>query len=245
MQGRLTQRLILNACLSLFGLSAMPVLAEPDIKLPQPTQEESQERVAATSSSDETLMDEKSANKTEDEQSDSWYSDFKVVPFGFVSDSIGNSIGAAGLLKGVGQPQAALLGAGFVSDKGSYVTYLGGYNYQLSERWLVDADAYLAQFKDYNYYLGPATSNASDFDDYIETDGRESRLQAKFRYVLPLGLGKENAAQAGYVPRREITGMTPWDSGVTTMGIAPFYKTRKLDDISYDEPESTWGAIFS
>lgn len=223
-------------CIGSVSFYSASIQAEPNIQISQPSESNSEE-----SQSDGSQPPSVSSDKKDD----SWYSDFKVVPFGFISDSIGNSIGAAGLLKGVGQPQAALLGAGFVSDKGSYVTYLGGYNYQLSERWLVDSDAYLAQFKDYNYYLGEATNNDSDFDDYVETDGRESRIQAKFRYVLPLGLGKEEAAKASYSPHRDIQGMTPWDSGVTTLGVAPFYKTRKLDDIDYDEADSTWGAIFS
>lgn len=234
MQGNARSLCKLLFCFGMASFYSVTIQAEPNIHISQPEE-----------SNSETVHADEPHSASNDKKDDSWYSDFKVVPFGFISDSIGNSIGAAGLLKGVGQPQAALLGAAFVSDKGSYVTYLGEYNYQLSDRWLVDSDAYLAQFNDYNYYLGEATRNHSDFDDYVETDGRESRIQAKFRYVLPLGLGKEQAAKASYSPRRTITGMTPWDSGVTTLGIAPFYKTRKLDDIDYDEADSTWGATFS
>ena len=178
---------------------------------------------------------------------DSWYSDFKVLPFGFVSDSIGNSIGAAGVLKGVGQPQAALLGATFVSDKGSYMTSFGAYNYELNNRWLFDFDAYLGEFKDYDYYFGHATRNNSSRHESVETDGKESRLRMKFHYVLPIGLGKEQAAQASYSPLRDITGMNPIDSGVTTINFTPFYRARKLDDsddVGFEEDESTWGVIF-
>lgn len=237
MQGNARQLLSSLFCCGLLTLYSVNSYAEPNIQLSQPAEQKADVEQSETSQS--------TSDTSEGSKDDSWYSDFKVVPFGFISDSIGNSIGAAGLLKGVGQPQAALLGVTFVSDKGSYVTYLGGYNYQLSDRWLVDSDAYIAQFKDYSYYLGDATNNDSEFNDYIETDGQESRIQAKFRYVLPLGQGKEDAAKASYLPNRKLTGMTPWDSGVTTLGISPFYKTRKLDDIDYDEADSTWGAIFS
>lgn len=227
-------------CLFCFALATIYVRnaqAEPNIQISQPT----------TLNTELTGPQEPKKIKSKEQPSkeEKWHSEFKVVPFGFVSDSIGNSIGAAGLLKSAGQPQATLLGAAFVSDKGSFMTYLGGYNYQLSQRWLMNTDAYVAQFKDYNYYLGEATNNQSEFDDYIETDGLESRIRAKFRYVLPLGLGKEEAAKASYSPNRNITGMTPWNSGVTTFEVSPFYKTRKLDDVDYDEPESTWGAVFS
>ena len=175
------------------------------------------------------------------DKTSSWYSDFKVVPFGFVSDSIGNSIGTAGLLKGAGQPQAALLGAAFVSDKGSYMTYLGGYNYQVSDSWLFNFDGYSAQFKDYDYYLGNNSSNDSHFKDSVITDGQESRLQASFRYVLPIGLGEKLGGSAGYVTTREITSANPLESGVSTLWIKPFYKSRHLDDYDDFEPESTWG----
>lgn len=226
-------KLIAVSCLTV--LFSTHALADPNISLSSSTHHDSlslSHPSAATQDSS-------------DNAKDSWYSEFKIVPFGFISDSIGNSIGAAGLLKGAGQPQAALLGAGFVSDKGSYVSYLGGYNYQLGERWLIDADAYLAQFDDYRYYLGNATSNSSDFDDYTEADGQESRLQAKFRYVLPIGLGKDLAASASYSPNRKITGITPWESGVTSLGFTPFYKSRQLDGVVYDDPGHTWGMIFS
>lgn len=177
------------------------------------------------------------------EESDSWYSEVKVVPFGFLSDSIGNSIGAAGLVKGAGQPQAALLGIAFVSTKGSYMTYLAGYNYQLSDRWLMNASGYSAQFKDNDYYLGAATKNDSNFDDSVTSDGQERQYKVSFRYVLPWGLGKDKPSSA-YTSMRTVDGYTPWESGVTSLWIEPFYQSRRLEDITYDEPESTWGVSF-
>lgn len=218
--------------LSFSGLSfatiaeTMPVISHED----DPASQTVNDAVTNTSKLDE---------KKED--SSSWYSEFKVVPFGFLSDTIGNSIGAAGLVKGAGQPQAALLGAAFISDKGSFMTYLGGYNYQLSERWLVNFDAYSAQFKDYEYYLGPNTRNDSKFEDSIITDGQESRLQTAFRYVLPIGLGSEKGGSAGYMSTREVTSWNPLESGVSSLSVKPFFKSRHLDNNVYDEPESTWG----
>ncbi|MBD1576315.1 MULTISPECIES: BamA/TamA family outer membrane protein [Vibrio] len=190
---------------------------------------------------DNTQSSSETHTKAQSGSGSSWYSDFKVVPFGFISSSIGNSIGAAGVLKGAGQPQAALIGAGFVSDKGSYMTYLGGYNYQIANNWLLNMDGYSARFKDYDYYLGANSHNNSNYDDSVESDGQESRLQASFRYILPIGLGAELGGAAGFAPTRDVTSANPLKSGVSTLWIRPFYKTRDLDDYEDYESNSTWG----
>ena len=63
--------------------------------------------------------------------------DTNVVPFAFSTDSMGVSVGVAGLIKGAGQPQAAVIGAGLMSDKGTWISYFGASNYALpaESRW--------------------------------------------------------------------------------------------------------------
>ena len=105
---------------------------------------------------------------------------------------MGFAVGAAGLLKGAGQPQAALLGAGLLSDKGTWVTYLGASNYTLATdgRWLFGAELYSAEFKQFDYYLGEATSNDSSAEDATVADAREAQYRVSARYILPLGAAK-------------------------------------------------------
>lgn len=104
----------------------------------------------------------------------------------------------------------------------------------------MDVSLYNARFKDYDYYLGEASNNDSQYDDSVVSDGTEELYKATLRYVLPLGLGKDKPS-VGYSTTRDIQGSTPWTSGVSYLEIEPFYRARRLDDVDYDEPESTWG----
>ncbi len=47
--------------------------------------------------------------------------DKAFVPFYFSTESLGHTLGVAGVAKGVGQPQAALFGMALYTDKDSYV----------------------------------------------------------------------------------------------------------------------------
>lgn len=74
----------------------------------------------------------------------------------------------AGVVKGVGQPQAALIGVGLISDKGTYATYIGASNYLLGDSLLVGGDAYTSEYKNYSYYLGDQGSSGSSGISSIE-----------------------------------------------------------------------------
>lgn len=163
------------------------------------------------------------------------------VPYVFGTDSLGFSAGVAGLFRGVGQEQASIFGAGFASTKGSYMLYLAANNYKLGDNWLWGMDGYLASFSDYDYYTGEATKNDSDMDDSIEADGDESRYRMRFRYVLPLAEARHKGADAYYFPERDINGHLPWESGVTSFEIEPFYHKRDLSDVRDSDLDSTWG----
>lgn len=53
--------------------------------------------------------------------------DSAFVPFYFSTDTMGSTIGLAGVAKGVGQPQVALFGMGLYSEKDSYVGFLSAF----------------------------------------------------------------------------------------------------------------------
>ncbi|WP_375751619.1 BamA/TamA family outer membrane protein [Vibrio sp. HN007] len=173
----------------------------------------------------------------------SWDHETAFVPFFYTSDSMGFTLGAAGLVKGVGQPQAGILGIGLYSDKGSHLSYFSGVNYQLGDSWLLGADGYSAKFVEFDYFLGEQGGNASSANQTTITDGRESNYRLSFRYVLPIGNAKNSGADAALQSSRIITGKTPFESGVTTFELQPFYSSRDLS-INYDEPEESWGVSF-
>lgn len=163
-----------------------------------------------------------------------------TVPFIFGTDSIGFAGGVGALFRGVGQPQASLLGAAFVSNKHSYAYYFSANNYQIGDHWLWYLDGYQGRFVEYDYYTGEATDNDSDENDSIEVDGMETRYRMRLKYVLPLAAGSDGAS-AYYTPEREVTGHTPWESGVTSIEFQPFYKKRDLSDVRDSDLDDTWG----
>nr|WP_240478387.1 BamA/TamA family outer membrane protein [Photobacterium aquae] len=180
-----------------------------------------------------------------------WEPDSAVVPFIFSTDAMGLSIGMAGVLKGAGQPQAALLGAGLVTDKGTWLGYLGAsnYTYSLESRWLFGAELYAAEFKQFDYFLGDATGNGSSAEDKVVADASESQYRLSMRYVLPIGAGASRGVSAAFVPGRKLTGHVPWQSGVSTIELRPFYQSREFANLpmgeiapaGFSEASSVWG----
>ncbi|WP_373689580.1 BamA/TamA family outer membrane protein [Photobacterium pectinilyticum] len=181
----------------------------------------------------------------------SWTPETAFVPFAFSTDAMGLSVGMAGLLKGAGQPQAALLGAGVYSEKGTWLTYLGASNYILSQdsRWLFGAELFDASYKQFDYYLGESSGNDSSADDKVMADAKEFQYRLSMRYVLPLGAGESQGIRAALIPARKLTGHTPWNSGVSSVEFRPFYQGREFDDLptsqvepaEFTEVEKVWG----
>jgi outer membrane protein assembly factor BamA len=165
-----------------------------------------------------------------------------MVPFIFSTESMGTTIGMAGVIKGVGQPQAALIGVGLISDKGSYATYIGSSNYLLGDSLLIGGDFYSSEYKSYSYYLGDQGSSSSSGDDFTLADGKEEQLRFSVRYILPFGSAKDGGAKSSLNPRRLVTGWNPVESGVSTIEFQPFYKSRDLGSSQPShEATETWG----
>jgi hypothetical protein len=149
-----------------------------------------------------------SASAQSDDHQKDYTPDFAAVPFAFSSDSLGFAVGAAGLIKSAGQPQASLLGVGVITDKNSWITFLAANNYVLSQdsRWLFGAELYAADFNQADYYVGDGTLNDSSQDDAIIADGKEAQYRLTARYILPFGSGESEGFMAAIKPVRTLTG---------------------------------------
>ncbi|WP_429739660.1 hypothetical protein [Enterovibrio makurazakiensis] len=176
--------------------------------------------------------------------------DIEVVPFAFSTEAMGFSAGMAGLWKHAGQPQASLFAAGLGSSKGSWMGFFSANNYTLSpeSRWLISGQFYEGNFKQFDYFLGDAASNASSFDDRLTADSRDAQHHIGFRYILPWGAGKQQPIRAALIPRRTVDGNAPWNSGVSSIEFRPFYHAQSLKGEGVDAPsefgsaEEVWGA---
>ncbi|UJZ93656.1 hypothetical protein IHC87_13750 [Photobacterium damselae subsp. damselae] len=190
-----------------------------------------------------------SGDDNQEDTNSSWYHDAAAVPFAFSTDSMGLSIGLAGVVKGAGQPQASLLGAGLVTNKGTWMTYLGAYNFAPSEqgRWLLGTELYSANYQDFDYFLGAGAGNDSSADDAVIADANEAWYQLSARYILPWGSAKQEPIKSALIPTRKITGHAPWNSGVSSIEFRPFYQSRQfehspsLPTTQFSTADSVWG----
>ncbi|WP_181136626.1 hypothetical protein [Vibrio jasicida] len=170
--------------------------------------------------------------------------DSAFVPFYFSTDTMGSTVGLAGVAKGVGQPQAALFGMGLYSEKDSYVGFLSAFNYALSSNLLFSTQMYQARFNDNPYYLGNQGSNDSSTEDKTVTNGDEDNYKLEFKYLLPWGNVREHGLLGAFQPVRDVSFASPIDSGVSSIIFTPFYSSRELD-IYNDKKEEATGFILT
>ncbi|EEZ87951.1 conserved hypothetical protein [Vibrio harveyi 1DA3] len=165
--------------------------------------------------------------------------DSAFVPFYFSTETMGSTIGLAGVAKGVGQPQAALFGMGLYSEKDSYVGFLSAFNYALSPNLLFSTQMYQARFNDNPYYLGDQGSNNSSTEDKTVTNGDEENYKLEFKYLLPWGNVREQGLLGAFQPVRDVSFASPVDSGVSSIIFTPFYSSRELDIYNDKKEEAT------
>ncbi|WP_171371857.1 BamA/TamA family outer membrane protein [Vibrio owensii] len=165
--------------------------------------------------------------------------DSAFVPFYFSTETMGSTIGLAGVAKGVGQPQAALFGMGLYSEKDSYVGFLSAFNYALSPNLLFSTQMYQARFNDNPYYLGDQGSNNSSTEDKTVTNGDEENYKLEFKYLLPWGNVREHGLLGAFQPLRDVSFASPVDSGVSSIIFTPFYSSRELDIYNDKKEEAT------
>lgn len=155
--------------------------------------------------------------------------DSAFLPFYFSTETLGNTVGIAGVAKGVGQPQAALFGAALYTDKQSYVTFLSAFNYALTDQLLVSSQLYKAQFNQNPYYIGDQGNNDSVASDKTVTNGLEQNYEVEFKYLLPWGNVAQNGLLGVFQPIRDVSFASPLESGVSSISLTPFYSSRRLD----------------
>ena len=165
--------------------------------------------------------------------------DSAFVPFYFRTETLGSTVGLAGVAKGVGQPQAALFGMGLYSEKDSYVGFLSAFNYALSSNLLFSTQMYQARFNDNPYYLGDQGSNSSSTEDKTVTNGDEENYKLEFKYLLPWGNVREHGLLGAFQPVRDVSFASPVDSGVSSIIFTPFYSSRELDIYNDKKEEAT------
>ncbi len=170
-----------------------------------------------------------------------------ILPFAFYSGSTGLAAGIGGGSTGGLQPQNFFGAGGYIGLNGSYGIYATSHNLQLKpfDRLFLDATFGLTRWSEsYEYidgnpdYPGPAGTNDSDPDDFLDSDMLDMFVDLNLKFILPIGAARENPIATYTLKHGQlVSGATgghswwnPLESGRTYVELQPFAYRRKVND---------------
>ncbi|WP_432468504.1 BamA/TamA family outer membrane protein [Agarivorans sp. Z349TD_8] len=165
----------------------------------------------------------------------------QVIPYGFYTENlewgVGVGVGSAGQI----QANASLIATAMVTSNDSWMGYLYSGDYQLpfADRVFFDTSIYQTNYtRDPQYIDGnsefngeTAGSNDSNKNNRIYTHTQGQEYRARFRYLLPIGDGKNSPIHTFKIRQGQVlsgyeAGAKRWDpltSGRTIIQLEPYY----------------------
>ena len=180
------------------------------------------------------------------------------LPYAFYNDSFGFAVAYVHGVVGRPQKQATLLATAMAGTKGSAMGFLVGRDLQMPriERLFLDPVISVGYFKDNDAYINGnpdfsnerAGANGSDKDNFVEGDGWDNFFRLKFKYLLPIGGGREQVIATykikdGLLDSDALGGnaVSPFKSGRSYLELRPFYRSQQIDGDDVDETVKTNG----
>ena len=184
------------------------------------------------------------------------------IPYGFYNESFGAAAAYVYAKGNYPQRDSLLLGTVMVGTKGSVAGFLIGRNLPIPgvERLFVDPILSAAYFGENDVYIDGnpsfpnqrAGTNDSNEDDFVEGDGIDVFFRARFKYLLPIGHGRDQIIPDYKFDRGLLAGgasgaesLNPLKSGRTFLSLRPFYRNLEIDGDDADETLSTGGVDFA
>ena len=184
------------------------------------------------------------------------------VPYAFYNESFGFAGAYAYAVTGWPQKQSALIATAMAGSQGSAMGFLMGRDLRMpfTRRLFLDAIVQAGYFQKVDIYTSGnpdysderAGSNDSDKDNYVESDGLDNFFRLRFKYLLPIGNGKDEIINTQVVDRgllvKGATGgesWNPFDSGRTYFQVQPFYRLQQVDGDDVHEDVKTNGLKLS
>lgn len=170
-----------------------------------------------------------------------------ALPFALYSEIFGWAAGGFVGIQGLSQKNMSLYAGGLMSTNGTKYGFIQFREFYLPfyPRIYIAPDLLGGYFGVLNVYKDSPTSlsstdpklragsNVSDKNDYMEVNGYDQWYELKFRYLLPIGHGKDNVyfnpvLENGILKFGELGGThwSPFTSGRTFIDIKPFYRKR-------------------
>lgn len=179
------------------------------------------------------------------------------LPYAFYNESFGAAIGYVQGKIGYPQKQAAILGTAMAGTQGAAMLFVMGRDIQLPlERLFLDPIFQIGYFNDLNVYTDgnpffpgeQAGSNDSDEDDYIEGDGWDNFFRMRFKFLLPMGMGRDTIINTYVLDRGMLIdgqaggdSWNPFENGRTYLEIVPFYRNQDIDGDFVNSEQQTNG----
>jgi len=174
-----------------------------------------------------------------------------VSPFAFYNESLAFGVGPVFVSNGFFQDQLSVIAGGFATTNGSYSLFLFGQDAQLpfGERLFIDWRLTLNHYDDFEqyrdgnprYWNKRAGSNDSHEDDFIDGSGDDNFVRLTFKYLLPIGHGKDTVINTVKLDRGLLkegaaggAGFNPFKSGRSYIEAETWYR---FQDIEADRRE--------
>jgi hypothetical protein len=184
------------------------------------------------------------------------------VPYAFYNENFGFAVGYVYSIHGYPQKQSTVLATAMVGTKGSAMGFLMGRDFLLPafDRLFFDPIVSVGYFDEIEAYIdgNPAYTgrrsgaNDSEEDNFVEGDGWDSFFRFRFKYLLPMGHGRDQIItdyqiKDGLLVSGE-SGGTSWNpliSGRTFLELRPFYRSQDIEGDNVNTAQRTNGTDFS
>ena len=184
------------------------------------------------------------------------------LPYGFYNEKFGLAAAYVYGVTGYPQEQSLLLATAMVGTRTAAMGFLLGRDLRppVFYRLFLDPIVSIGYFGENESYTDGnpdfpderAGSNDSDKDNFIEGEGWDNLFRLRFKYILPVGQGKDQIINRYVVDKGVLisgaSGGKSWNpfvSGRTYLEAAPFYRWQQLDTDDQQVDLKTNGVDFS
>ena len=183
------------------------------------------------------------------------------LPYAFYNENFGFAAGYVYGKVGSPQKQATMLATAIVGTKGG-MGFLVGRDIQMPrvDRLFLDPLVSAGYFSDNEAYIDGnphfpnqrAGSNDSSKDNFIEGDGWDNFFRLNFKYLLPIGDGRDEIITTYKIKEgllvsepRGGTSLNPLKSGRSYLELRPLYRDQEIDGYDLETEIRTNGLDFS
>lgn len=185
-----------------------------------------------------------------------------MLPYVFYNQNFGGAAGFVYATSGAPQKQMTLVATAIAGSNSALALYMlaRDVNIPVSKRLFLDVDLALSTFGDIisytngnpNYFGQQAGANDSAANNYIKGPGVDNIARTKFRYLLPIGTGKDDVVSTYVMDKGMLVegaqgaySWNPWTSGKTYLEVKPFWRDQEVRSQDRRLSQKTNGAEFS